>query len=82
MTVRRKGGRGGGCAVATAVGWCVGGACGYAGWWLLSVSDRYLHLNSNQISGSFPSVVSGLSSLTYVRCLQCMCVRTATSVVC
>ncbi len=27
---------------------------------------RYLILDSNQINGSFPSVVSGLSSLTYV----------------
>jgi hypothetical protein len=30
---------------------------------------RYLYLVSNQISGSFPSVVSGLSSLQYVQCV-------------
>jgi hypothetical protein len=33
---------------------------------------RWLHLSSNQISGSFPSVVSGLSSLTCVGCVLCV----------
>jgi hypothetical protein len=31
-----------------------------------------LFLAGNQISGSFPSVVSGLSSLTYVGCVRCV----------
>jgi hypothetical protein len=34
---------------------------------------RYFDLFSNQISGSFPSVVSGLSSLSYVGCVLCVC---------
>jgi hypothetical protein len=33
---------------------------------------RYLDLQYNQINGSFPSVVSGLSSLSYVRCVLCV----------
>jgi hypothetical protein len=33
---------------------------------------RYLYLAYNQISGSFPSVVSGLSSLQYVQCVLCV----------
>jgi hypothetical protein len=83
----RVGTRGGGCCHCL-TGSCLwtatvcGGVRGYAGWGLLSVSDRDLSLDLNQISGSFPSVVSGLSSLRCVPCLQCMCVRMATSVVC
>ncbi len=33
---------------------------------------RYLSLYSNQISGSVPSVVSGLSSLSYVQSVLCV----------
>jgi hypothetical protein len=36
-------------------------------------SCRYLNLRSNQIRGSFPSVVSGLSSLQYVQYVCCVC---------
>jgi hypothetical protein len=33
---------------------------------------RLLGLQYNQINGSFPSVVSGLSSLQYVQCVLCV----------
>jgi hypothetical protein len=34
---------------------------------------RRLNLGANQVSGSFPLVVSGLSSLQYVLCICCVC---------
>jgi hypothetical protein len=53
----------------------VGRLCGRLPWWsavMLPRACRYLYLASNQISGSFPSLVSDLSSLQYVQCVLCV----------